>query len=596
MSISSHAALTRPSRTLTIAAPLMVAVALGCSGSVGSGAAGNAPRGGGAGGAPGGGAGPGDRGNVAVPSAGSAGNGSPGVGMVPRLPGGGVASSTPLSPGCAPASAGECPTINGACAAGSGQSVQVKQIGTLCLYEEKTFTLPATSIEYIEETMGGQTYYRFRVTFHPGFVDNTYGKNSIGWPASRGHRWSDLVKSDHTELQLYDKAGTLALHFKMDYISSDSTKSSGYGTLGVKGGDGSMLVGDRAHVLAVSTSLDRNLNACGYRSSPACEGSCTVNSPATDKNWTPNPLTPSWDYRAQYDVWIASAAFGASGFGKANISYVHASPAKTPQDTLTVTAKPCPSPWTTPLPPVSGTGGAGGSDGGSPPGGGPDGGAGCPVDWTSYITSEGAQACMPVPTTPPGGGAPVCPAGWTTYLTREGAVCLPNPTGTPGGAGQSCPVNWQLYVTSEGAICVPVPGRDPNGGAPVCPAGWMTYLTSEGAVCLPTPAGTPGGNPSCPVAWQLYISSEGAICVPEPARPNGGPPVCPVNWTVYLTSEGAATCTPSPGNGIDEAVGCPVNWTLYITSEGEACLPIPRNGMCPAGYRPDLTSEGGRCR
>ena len=42
------------------------------------------------------------------------------------------------------------------------------------------------------------------------------------------------------------------MHFKMDYISADgSAQRAAIGTLGVHGGDGSMLVGDRAHVLAV---------------------------------------------------------------------------------------------------------------------------------------------------------------------------------------------------------------------------------------------------------------------------------------------------------------------------------------------------------
>ena len=227
MSMTSPAGTTRPVRTLMIAATLILSAALGCTnGSSGppgvrpsSGAGGASGNGGASGaGAPGNGGASGG-GNVGVPSAGSTWSGSTGVGMFPRLPGGGAASSTPLAPGCAPASAKECPTISGACATGAGQTVQVKQFGTLCLYEETTFTQPATTIEYIEETMGGQTYYRFRVTFHPGFVDNTYGKNSIGWPPVRGHRWSDLVKSDHTELQLFDKADNLALHFKMDYIS-----------------------------------------------------------------------------------------------------------------------------------------------------------------------------------------------------------------------------------------------------------------------------------------------------------------------------------------------------------------------------------------
>jgi hypothetical protein len=581
-------------------------VLAGCSG--GGGRTGAAGPAGGTGGMSGGaGPGGGTASSPGLPAGGSTWNGSRGVSSAPRLPGGGVQTNTPLAPGCTPASANECPTVGGACATGAGQTVQVKQFGTLCLWEQKLLTLPATTIEYIEETVAGQTYYRFRVTFNPGFVDNSYGKNSIGWPPVRGHRWSDLVKSDHTELQLFDKSDRLALHFKMDYISPDSSKSCGYGTLGVKGGDGAMLVGDRAHVLAVSTSLDRSLNACGYCSSPACGGSCTVNSPATDTSYTPNPLTPRWDYRVQYDVWVASEAFGASGFGKANISYVHASPAKTPEDTLIVTPRPCPPPWDTPYPPGDGTGGTGGYGGGTGGSGGSPPGGPCPVDWTAYLTSEGTQACMPVPTSPPGGDAPVCPAGWTAYLLSEGAVCLPTPT--PGPNGPACPVNWTVYITSEGAVCIPEPGRDPGNGGPVCPAGWTAYLLSEGAVCLPTPGkGTPGSGPRCPVDWSTYVTSEGAVCVPTPGPapggggtggsggPGGGGMVCPADWRTYLTSEGASTCIPVPGRGGDGESTCPVDWTVYLSSEGAVCVPVPLNGACPAGYQPDLTSEGGRCR
>ena len=530
-------------------------------------------------GAPGGSAG-------GTPTPGSTWNGSSGVGASPRLPGGGAVSNTPLAPGCAPASANECPTLNGACATGAGKTVEVRQYGTLCLWEERVLTLPATTIEYLEEAVGGQTYYRFRVTFNPGFVDNSYGVNSIGWPPRRGHRWSDLVKSDHTELQLFDKEGRMAMHFKMDYISPDSSRSCGYGTLGITGGDGAMLVGDPAHVLAVTTSLDRSLNACGYCSSPACGGSCTVNSPATDDNYTPNPLTPNWDYRVQYDVWIASAAFAGSAFGHANISYVHASPAKTPEETLTVTPKPCPPPWSTPYPPPTPPTDEPPTPPTPPPGS-------CPVGWVEYLTSEGA-VCVPTPTTPPGGGAPTCPVDWTVFITSEGAVCLPTPSTPPGGGAPTCPVGWVEYLTSEGAVCLPTPTTPPGGGAPTCPVDWTVYLTSEGAVCLPTPSTPPGGgSPTCPVDWTVYLTSEGAICVPQPGEtPMGGAPVCPENWTLYLTSEGAFTCTPTPGGSPQT---CPVDWTLYLTSEGAACLPQPRNGVCPAGYKPDVASEGARC-
>jgi hypothetical protein len=232
-----------------------------------------------------------------------------------------------------------------------------------------------------------------------------------------------------------------------------------------------MIVGNAAHILAVTTSSDRALNGCGYCMSSACGGSCTVNSPTTDRNYTPNPATPNWDYRVQYEIWIAAEAFGAAGFGSANISYVHASPAKTQQETMTVTPMPCPPNWDVPYKPnppptpAPGTGGAGGT----PPGGmggmgtggmggtgtggmggtsgRPDGGT-CPVDYQTYLTSEGAATCVPIPR-PGGDGGQTCPIDWTLYLTSEGAAtCVPTPV------NGVCPAGYKLDVRSEGRYCI----------------------------------------------------------------------------------------------------------------------------------------------
>ena len=97
-----------------------------------------------------------------------------------------------------------------------------------------------------------------------------------------------------------------------------------------------MLSGDPGAIAYASTSLDRDLDACGY-------GSYTTNSPATDASYTPNAATPDWDYRVVYDVWVKASAFPA-GFGAATIPYVHASPAKL-SATLPVTPGPCPPPF-----------------------------------------------------------------------------------------------------------------------------------------------------------------------------------------------------------------------------------------------------------
>ena len=90
----------------------------------------------------------------------------------------------------------------------------------------------------------------------------------------------------------------------------------------------------RREDVAATTSLDRDLNACGY-------GAYLEDPPETDESYTPNSEAPNWDYRVVYDVWVSASAFGAAGFGDATISYVHASPSKYPSDTVTVTPGPC---------------------------------------------------------------------------------------------------------------------------------------------------------------------------------------------------------------------------------------------------------------
>ena len=164
------------------------------------------------------------------------------------------------------------------------------------------------------------------------------------------------MKSDHTELQLFNSAGMLSLHFKMDLLTADPTRPCGYGTLGVHGGEGTVLVGNPGlhsggrNVPGSQPEYLRLLQGAGL------QRHCTVDSPAAGPNYSPNPMTPNWDFRVSYDVWIDPAAFGASGFGKANISYVHASPAKGGSDTIMVSSMPCPPNWDNPYPPTVGGG------------------------------------------------------------------------------------------------------------------------------------------------------------------------------------------------------------------------------------------------
>jgi hypothetical protein len=100
----------------------------------------------------------------------------------------------------------------------------------------------------------------------------------------------------------------------------------------VSGGDGAMITGSASSIVYYGTSLDRDLNACGY-------GQYTTNSPPTDASYTPWSAAPNWDFRVVYDVWVLESALPAGW--TVSIPYVHASPSKE-QSTYTVTAAPCP--------------------------------------------------------------------------------------------------------------------------------------------------------------------------------------------------------------------------------------------------------------
>lgn len=152
------------------------------------------------------------------------------------------------------------------------------------------------------------------------------------------HSFRDLTGSDHAEFKLSDANGELILHFKEDYISQSSDAPSGYATLGVSGGDGRMIAGDEGALVAFSTSLDRDLNACGL-------ADFTLDSPATDLDYTPVKGAEAWDYRVVYDVWVAADAFGDAGFGEAVVDFVHASPSKAEGPTSIVTRRVCPPSW-----------------------------------------------------------------------------------------------------------------------------------------------------------------------------------------------------------------------------------------------------------
>ncbi|MFT3927700.1 MAG: hypothetical protein QM778_34550 [Myxococcales bacterium] len=234
------------------------------------------------------------------------------------------------------------------------------QSSELCFYADDP-AVPAAMIEWVLEAAADTELVHVRLTFNPDFVDNTYGANAIGWGSAqamnpapggammmpgmakppkgpKGHTFMDLVGSDHAEFQLYDANNALRMQFKLDYLSQTNTAPSGYACLGVTGGEGKMLVGSAADVVAASSSLDRNLNACMF-------GSYLEDSPATDADYTPNPNASTWDFRVVYDVWVKRAVFGDAGFGRGIVSFVHASPSKVGENTVNVTPRDCPPSW-----------------------------------------------------------------------------------------------------------------------------------------------------------------------------------------------------------------------------------------------------------
>lgn len=172
---------------------------------------------------------------------------------------------------------------------------------------------------------------RIRVTYSRNFVDNTYGINAVNWPG--GHTFNNLVGSDKLQLDLYDRTNVLRSSIVVDYISADATAPSGYSCLGVTGGDGDVLLGNLSDVLSATSSLDINLNHLGYV--------LTVNSPATDASYTPNPMYPDWIFDVWYEVEVRLSVFGQTGYGKINFLNIHASPSKTGNNTEPVTEVNC---------------------------------------------------------------------------------------------------------------------------------------------------------------------------------------------------------------------------------------------------------------
>ena len=206
--------------------------------------------------------------------------------------------------------------------------------GELCWISPTKPNIVSAKMTWVTDQAAGTV--KIRTTFARTFVDNTYGTNAIGWPVNKGHKFKDLTGSDHLQLALFDGTGAKKIEFKIDYITTKSGTPSGYGTLGVTGGDGKLIAGPgvASDVVGALTSMDVNFNQFGYK--------LETDSPLTDADYTPNPAQPNWIFDVWYEVTVKLSLFGAGGFGQPYITGVHASPSKTGSNTEIVIPGSCP--------------------------------------------------------------------------------------------------------------------------------------------------------------------------------------------------------------------------------------------------------------
>lgn len=166
------------------------------------------------------------------------------------------------------------------------------------------------------------------VSIVQGFNDNTYGANADPLWGKKGHTFNDLLGSDKAGFKFTNGAGQVVLDFDVDYIGQAKTSPvtiapglsvtypSGYGTLGVLGGDGKLILGDGSNIKFIDTTLTDNLNNPEFN--PKTHPDVLVNS----------PTSPDWNKQDGFTVIVSKNAFGASGFGGVQILDVHDSPAR----------------------------------------------------------------------------------------------------------------------------------------------------------------------------------------------------------------------------------------------------------------------------
>ncbi|MCA9673352.1 MAG: hypothetical protein KC503_47515 [Myxococcales bacterium] len=195
---------------------------------------------------------------------------------------------------------------------------------------------PFAVIKTQRTTINGQTVLKARVEYTKTFCDNSYGESAIGWDQSKKgeHKFKDLVGSDHSVLYFENCDGDVVAATKLDYISEDASRPSGYGSLGVSGGDGKMELGDIADVVGASSSLDVNFNTHGHV--------LTTDSPAADAQYkVVDAQYASWIFEMWYEVDLKWSAFGPSGACRVRLESLHASPAKGGENTVAVVPCQC---------------------------------------------------------------------------------------------------------------------------------------------------------------------------------------------------------------------------------------------------------------
>jgi hypothetical protein len=148
--------------------------------------------------------------------------------------------------------------------------------------------------------------------------DNSYGAGTDPSWDGKTHTFGNLTGSDKAEFVFTNGLGQKVNDFFIDYISAKSGTPSGYGSLGVAGGDGSLITGPAP--LSWTTTFDDDMNIL----CPPPDGPWTTDSPTS-----PNaPECPAWNFVDGYTVTVSNSIFGPSGLGSVTVPFVHNSPSK----------------------------------------------------------------------------------------------------------------------------------------------------------------------------------------------------------------------------------------------------------------------------